>query len=130
MKKIQKIPLQKRLRCGEVITLLSLGGTGGIGNNRRPLENENPTEYADRCAIQWHRISVYPVGLGSVITKHIVPGSILYMEEQSGSNQYAIIKFIKQKVENRRTQCARHTTADKKKNCYENMAARMKHTLI
>ncbi|KAH9778477.1 nucleic acid-binding OB-fold-like protein [Citrus sinensis] len=52
-------PVQKKLKSGRTVTLFSLG-TGGIRNNRRPLENENPTEYANRCAVQWHRVSVYP----------------------------------------------------------------------
>ncbi|KAJ7956567.1 Single-stranded DNA-binding protein, mitochondrial [Quillaja saponaria] len=72
-------PLQKRLKSGKTVTLFSVG-TGGIRNNRRPLDNEDPREYANRCSIQWHRISVYPERLGSMVMKHVVPGSLLYLE--------------------------------------------------
>ncbi|XP_059641346.1 single-stranded DNA-binding protein, mitochondrial [Cornus florida] len=72
-------PLQKRLRSGRTVTLLSVG-TGGIRNNRRPLDNEDPREYANRCAVQWHRVSIYPERLGDIAMKHVVPGSILYLE--------------------------------------------------
>lgn len=72
-------PLQKKLRSGREITMFSLG-TGGIRNNRRPLQNEDPREYANRCAVQWHRVSVYPERLGRVVMQNVVPGSILYVE--------------------------------------------------
>ncbi|TXG51523.1 hypothetical protein EZV62_024047 [Acer yangbiense] len=72
-------PLQKKLRSGRVVTLFSLG-TGGIRNNRRPLENEEPRDYANRCAVQWHRVSVYPERLGRTVMKHAVPGSTIYIE--------------------------------------------------
>lgn len=72
-------PLQKQLKSGRTVTLLSIG-TGGIRNNRRPLANEEPREYANRCAVQWHRVSIYPQRLGDVAMKHVVPGSILYLE--------------------------------------------------
>ncbi|KAH7851804.1 hypothetical protein Vadar_016688 [Vaccinium darrowii] len=76
---VGQIPIQKRLRSGRTVTLLSVG-TGGIRNNRRPLDNEEPREYANRCAVQWHRVSVYPERLGAIALKHVVPGSILYLE--------------------------------------------------
>ncbi|KAB5531856.1 hypothetical protein DKX38_018526 [Salix brachista] len=66
-------PLQKKLRSGREITMFSLG-TGGIRNNRRPLQNEDPREYANRCAVQWHRVSVYPERLGRVVMQNVVPG--------------------------------------------------------
>ncbi|KAK6144155.1 hypothetical protein DH2020_020975 [Rehmannia glutinosa] len=72
-------PIQKKLRSGRIVTLLSLG-TGGIRNNRRPLDNEEPRDYANRCAVQWHRVSVYPERLGELAVKNFVPGSILYVE--------------------------------------------------
>ncbi|KAL3529288.1 hypothetical protein ACH5RR_008610 [Cinchona calisaya] len=72
-------PLQKKLRSGRTVTLLSLG-TGGIRNNRRPLDNEERREYADQCTVQWHRVSVYPERLGELAVKNVVPGSILYVE--------------------------------------------------
>ncbi|XP_044476468.1 single-stranded DNA-binding protein, mitochondrial [Mangifera indica] len=72
-------PLQKKLRSGRTVTLFSLG-TGGIRNNRRPLDNEDPREYANRSAVQWHRVSVYPERLGGIVMKHVVPGSIIYIE--------------------------------------------------
>ncbi|CAL1399578.1 unnamed protein product [Linum trigynum] len=55
------------------VTLLSLG-TGGIRNNRRPLENEEPRDYENRCDVQWHRVSVCPERLGDIVMKNIVPG--------------------------------------------------------
>lgn len=66
-------PLQKKLRSGREITMFSMG-TGGIRNNRRPLQNEDPREYANRCAVQWHRVSVYPERLGRVVMQNVVPG--------------------------------------------------------
>ncbi|CAJ1944332.1 unnamed protein product [Sphenostylis stenocarpa] len=77
--KAGQVPFQKKLKSGTVVTLLSIG-TGGIRNNRRPLENENPRDFANRSAIQWHRVSVYPQRLGTLLTKHVVSGSILYVE--------------------------------------------------
>ncbi|KAI8543012.1 hypothetical protein RHMOL_Rhmol08G0185700 [Rhododendron molle] len=76
---VGQIPIQKRLRSGRTVTLLSVG-TGGIRNNRRPLDNEEPRDYANRCAVQWHRVAVYPERLGATAMKHVVPGSILYLE--------------------------------------------------
>lgn len=79
MGQVGQAPIQKRLKSGKVVTLISLG-TGGIRNNRRPLDNEAPREYANRCAVQWHRVSVYPEGLGELAVKSLAPGSILYVE--------------------------------------------------
>ncbi|XP_009782372.1 single-stranded DNA-binding protein, mitochondrial [Nicotiana tabacum] len=76
---VGQTPIQKKLKSGRTVTLLSLG-TGGIRNNRRPFDNEEPREYANRCAVQWHRVSVYPERLGEMAMKSIVPGSILYVE--------------------------------------------------
>ncbi|XP_062116902.1 single-stranded DNA-binding protein, mitochondrial [Humulus lupulus] len=72
-------PIQKRLKSGLTLTMFSVG-TGGMRNNRRPLENESPQEFAERSSIQWHRVCVYPERLGDVVMKHAVPGSILYLE--------------------------------------------------
>ncbi|CAL1370013.1 unnamed protein product [Linum trigynum] len=77
--KVGQSPFQKKLKGGRTVTLLSLG-TGGIRNNRRPLENEEPRDYENRCAVQWHRVSVYPERLGDIVMKNIVPGSIVYLE--------------------------------------------------
>ncbi|KAL6563712.1 hypothetical protein OROGR_002671 [Orobanche gracilis] len=74
-----QVPIQKKLKSGHVLTLLSLG-TGGIRNNRKPLDNEEPKDYANRCAVQWHRVSVYPERLGDLAMKNFGPGSILYVE--------------------------------------------------
>ncbi|KAG6382692.1 hypothetical protein SASPL_119922 [Salvia splendens] len=76
---VGQAPIQKRLKSGKIVTLISLG-TGGIRNNRRPLDNEEPRDYANRCAVQWHRISVYPEKLGELAAKNLVPGSTLYVE--------------------------------------------------
>lgn len=72
-------PLQKKLKSGYTVTLFSLG-TGGIRVNRRPLDDEDPREYANRSAVQWHRVSVYPERLGGIVMKHALPGSIVYLE--------------------------------------------------
>lgn len=72
-------PIQKKLKSGRIVTLMSVG-TGGIRNNRRPLDNEEPRDYANRCSVQWHRVSIYPERLGEVAMKHVIPGSILYLE--------------------------------------------------
>ncbi|URD74628.1 Homeobox domain containing protein [Musa troglodytarum] len=77
--KVGQRPVQKNLSSGRTVVLFSLG-TGGIRNNRRPLDNEEPREYAERCAVQWHRVSVYPDRLSSLALKHVKPGSILYLE--------------------------------------------------
>lgn len=66
-------PVQKTLRSGRTVVLFSLG-TGGIRNNRRPLDNEEPREYAERCSVQWHRVSVYPERLADLALKHVKPG--------------------------------------------------------
>lgn len=76
---VGQAPLQKKLRSGRVVTLLSLG-TGGLRNNRRPFDNEEPREFADRCTVQWHRVAVYPERLGALAVKNAVPGSLLYVE--------------------------------------------------
>ncbi|EPS63309.1 single-strand-binding family protein, partial [Genlisea aurea] len=72
-------PIQKRLKNGKTVTTFSLG-TGGIRNNRRPLDNEDPREYANRCAVQWHRVSVYPEVLGGLAAKNLAAGSVVYVE--------------------------------------------------
>ncbi|KAF7850270.1 hypothetical protein BT93_L5681 [Corymbia citriodora subsp. variegata] len=79
MGQVGQNPVVKRLKSGRMITLFSVG-TGGIHNNRRPLQNEDPREYADRSAVQWHRVSVYPEALGEMVRKHVSPGMILYLE--------------------------------------------------
>ncbi|XAR63879.1 hypothetical protein NMG60_11024018 [Bertholletia excelsa] len=76
---VGQTPVQKRLASGRTVTLLSVG-TGGIRNNRRPFDNEDPKEYANRSAVQWHRVSIYTPTLGAIAMKHALPGSILYLE--------------------------------------------------
>lgn len=68
-----QIPVLKRLKSGRIVTLFSVG-TGGIRNNRRPLDDEDPKEYANRCNIQWHRVSVYGERLGKLAEKNVKPG--------------------------------------------------------
>ncbi|CAM0881869.1 unnamed protein product [Alopecurus aequalis] len=77
--KVGQEPMQKRLRSGRTVVLFSLG-TGGIRNNRRPLDNEEPHQYAERSSVQWHRVCVYPDRLGSLALKHVKTGSIVYLE--------------------------------------------------
>ncbi|CAA3023176.1 Hypothetical predicted protein [Olea europaea subsp. europaea] len=47
----------------------------GIPNNRRPLDNEEPRDYANRSAVQWHRVSVYPERLGELAMKIFFQGN-------------------------------------------------------
>ncbi|KAJ4895028.1 hypothetical protein Rs2_21822 [Raphanus sativus] len=76
---VGQLPLQKKLKSGRTVTLFSVG-TGGIRNNRRPLVNEDPREYANRSAVQWHRVSVYPERLADLVLKNVEPGTIVYLE--------------------------------------------------
>ncbi|KAL0743494.1 hypothetical protein Bca4012_085007 [Brassica carinata] len=76
---VGQLPLQKRLKSGRTVTLFSVG-TGGIRNNRRPLINEDPREYASRSAVQWHRVSVYPERLADLVLKNVEPGTVVYLE--------------------------------------------------
>ncbi|RLN23168.1 single-stranded DNA-binding protein [Panicum miliaceum] len=77
--KVGQEPMQKRLRNGRTVVLFSLG-TGGIRNNRRPLNREEPHQYADRCSVQWHRVCVYPERLGTLALNHVKTGTVLYLE--------------------------------------------------
>lgn len=79
MGEVGQSPVQKKLKSGRTVTLFSVG-TGGIRNNRRPLDNEDPREYANRCAVQWHRVSIYVELLGNLVIKQAQPGSIVYLE--------------------------------------------------
>ncbi|CAH8302035.1 unnamed protein product [Eruca vesicaria subsp. sativa] len=76
---VGQLPLQKRLKSGRTVTLFSVG-TGGMRNNRRPLINEDPREYANRSAVQWHRVSVYPERLADLVLKNVEPGTVVYLE--------------------------------------------------
>ncbi|XP_076915475.1 single-stranded DNA-binding protein, mitochondrial-like [Bidens hawaiensis] len=71
--------IEKKLRSGRAVTMLSIG-TGGMRNNRRPLQNEEPRDFANRSMVQWHRVSIYAERLGALVAKNAVPGSILYLE--------------------------------------------------
>ncbi|KAI3761248.1 hypothetical protein L1987_51660 [Smallanthus sonchifolius] len=71
--------IEKKLRSGRAVTMLSIG-TGGMRNNRRPLQNEEPRDYANRSMVQWHRVSIYAERLGALVAKNAVPGSTLYLE--------------------------------------------------
>ncbi|KAK3161397.1 hypothetical protein QOZ80_1BG0076560 [Eleusine coracana subsp. coracana] len=79
MGKVGQEPIQKRLRNGRTVVLFSLA-TGGIRNNRRPHDREEPHQYADRSAVQWHRVCIYPDRLGSLALKHVKAGTTLYLE--------------------------------------------------
>ncbi|KAL8111117.1 single-stranded DNA-binding protein, mitochondrial-like [Apium graveolens] len=76
---VGQTPFQKKLRNGSTVTILSIG-TGGIKNNWKPSENEDPKDYANLSSIQWHRVTIYGEKLGDVAIKHVTPGSILYLE--------------------------------------------------
>ncbi|KAK8512021.1 hypothetical protein V6N13_073860 [Hibiscus sabdariffa] len=76
---VGQTPVQKKLKSGMLVTMFSVG-TGGIRNNRRPHENEEPGEYANRCAVQWHRVCVYQEWLGGLVLKQALPGTIVYLE--------------------------------------------------
>ncbi|PWA64271.1 Cyclophilin-like peptidyl-prolyl cis-trans isomerase domain-containing protein [Artemisia annua] len=90
--KVGQNAIEKKLRSGRKVTMLSIG-TGGMRNNRRPLQNEEPRDFANRSMVQWHRVSIYPERLGALVAKNAVPGhcygstynllnkcSILYLE--------------------------------------------------
>lgn len=76
---VGQLPVQKRLRSGRVITMFSVG-TGGMHNNRRPLEDESPKEYADRSMVQWHRVSIYVDNIGGIAMQHLKQGAHVYLE--------------------------------------------------
>uniref|UniRef100_A0A2P2JHZ7 Single-stranded DNA-binding protein n=2 Tax=Rhizophora mucronata TaxID=61149 RepID=A0A2P2JHZ7_RHIMU len=76
---VGKNPIQRTFKNGKVVTLLSVS-TGGIRDYRKPLENEDPKEDANRPSVQWHRVVVYPQRLGNLIMKNAVSGSIVYLE--------------------------------------------------
>lgn len=76
---VGQLPVQKRLRSGRVITMFSVG-TGGMHNNRKPLEDESPKEYADRSMVQWHRVSIYAENLGVLAMQHLKQGAHIYLE--------------------------------------------------
>ncbi|GJT27297.1 single-stranded DNA-binding protein, mitochondrial [Tanacetum coccineum] len=75
--KVGQNAIEKKLRSGRKVTMLSIG-TGGMRNNRRPLQNEEPRDYASRSMVQWHRVSIYPERLGALVAKNAVPGSVFY----------------------------------------------------
>ncbi|XP_076915465.1 uncharacterized protein LOC143574832 [Bidens hawaiensis] len=81
--------IEKKLRSGRAVTMLSIG-TGGMRNNRRPLQNEEPRDFANRSMVQWHRVSIYAERLGALVAKNAVPGSILYLEGNLETNQVSI----------------------------------------
>ncbi|KVI06469.1 Nucleic acid-binding, OB-fold [Cynara cardunculus var. scolymus] len=78
--KVGQNAIEKKLRSGRTVTMLSIG-TGGIRNNRRPLQNEEPRDYANRSMVQWHRVSIYPERLGALVAKNAVPGLWAYVDE-------------------------------------------------
>lgn len=79
--KVGQSPVQKTLKRGGKVTLLSVG-TGGLRKRRWPVDNEehHPNDNRDQTYIQWHRVSVYPVPLGQLVLTNATPGSILYLE--------------------------------------------------
>ncbi|XVF11170.1 hypothetical protein REPUB_Repub08aG0002900 [Reevesia pubescens] len=77
--KVGQTPVQKKLKSGALVTVFSVG-TGGINNYRRRHENEEPVDYANGSAVQWHRVCVYQEMLGGLIMKHAVPGTTVYVE--------------------------------------------------
>ena len=48
--------------------------TGGIWNNKRPLDNEDPKEYANPSVAQWHKVTVYAENLRNIVMKHVLHG--------------------------------------------------------
>lgn len=68
--------MQKVLKSGRAITYFTLG-TGGMRNNRRQFDGESVEEFAQRSAIQWHKVSVYNEALGAVAMRLIKPGLVL-----------------------------------------------------
>ncbi len=72
-------PIQKILKSGRAVTIFSVA-TGGMHNNRRPLEGESPEEYAQRGYAQWHRVAVYQERMGQLAMRHIKQGTQVYLE--------------------------------------------------
>lgn len=72
-------PIQKILKSGRAVTIFSVA-TGGMHNNRRPLEGESPEEYAQRGYAQWHRVAVYEERMGQLAMRHIKQGTQVYLE--------------------------------------------------
>lgn len=72
-------PIQKILKSGRAVTIFSVA-TGGMHNNRRPLEGESPEEYEQRGYARWHRVAVYQERMGQLAMRHIKQGTQVYLE--------------------------------------------------
>ncbi len=67
------------LKSGRAVTIFSVA-TGGMHNNRRPLEGESLEEYEQRGYAQWHRVAVYQERMGQLAMRHIKQGTQVYLE--------------------------------------------------
>lgn len=74
--KLGQRSVHKYLKSDSSVVMLSLG-TGGIRNNRRPLDNEQPREYAEWYDVQWHLVCIYPNRLRDLALKHVSPGLVI-----------------------------------------------------
>lgn len=74
--KVGQRSVHKYLKSGRSVVMLSLD-TRGISNNRRPLDNEKPREYAEWCDVQWHLVCIYPNRLRDLALKHVNPGLVI-----------------------------------------------------
>jgi single-strand DNA-binding protein len=93
-------PVQKILKSGRAVTIFTVG-TGGIHNNRRPLEGESPEEYAERSYTQWHRVAVYQEKIGQLAMRNIKQGTQVYLEGNIETRVYnepvnGIVKRIRE----------------------------------
>lgn len=75
MGQVGQTPVQKKLRNGNAVTMLSIG-TGGMRNNLAPYENEDLKDHANRFSVQWHRVTIYGEKLGDVAIKDVTPGRV------------------------------------------------------
>jgi len=76
---VGQLPIQKILKSGRTVTIVSVG-TGGMYNNRRPFEDESPQEFADRSYTQWHRVAVYQDKIAGLVMQHARIGAMVYLE--------------------------------------------------
>jgi single-strand DNA-binding protein len=72
-------PIQKILKIGRAVTIFSVA-TGGMHNNRRPLERELPEEYEQRGYAQCNRVAVYQERMGQLAMRHVKQGTQVYLE--------------------------------------------------
>ncbi|KAJ7534400.1 hypothetical protein O6H91_13G092400 [Diphasiastrum complanatum] len=76
---VGQAPVQKILKNGRTVTIFSVG-TGGMHNNRRPLDEESPEDFAEKSFKQWHRVAIYQDRVGVLAMRHMRKGTQVYLE--------------------------------------------------